>query len=120
MSYIRSTSNPESLYIWGDDKRVQVCHRVPKPLSSAKEMPAAFDIPAKTFDRVLARWVRSEEKVSLQGCSVEEVSVYIRELDAASTLLHCAGCGHDRDEDHKADCVLWPGKKRPAPRRKRT
>lgn len=32
-----------------------------------------------------------------------------RRLDHESNTITCRGCGHDRDEDHKADCVLYPG-----------
>lgn len=35
----------------------------------------------------------------------------VRAMDAESNSPYCWGCGHDRDEDHKADCVLYPGKK---------
>jgi hypothetical protein len=35
-----------------------------------------------------------------------------RDLDERSGSTHCWGCGHERvGEDHKADCVLYPGKK---------
>jgi len=35
-----------------------------------------------------------------------------RDLDARSNSVRCHGCGRDREgEDHKADCVLYPGKK---------
>ena len=76
MSYIRSNSNPESLYIWGGGPGgcVTICHR-----SSAKEIPASFNVPTRAFDRVRRKWAKGyDEKASSGGILVEEVHVYMR------------------------------------------
>ena len=83
MSYIRSNSNPESLYIWGGGPGgcVTICHR-----SSAKEIPASFNVPTRAFDRVRRKWAKGyDEKASSGGILVEEVHVYMR-----SGRLPCA------------------------------
>jgi hypothetical protein len=78
MSYIRSASNPESLYIWGYGERVTIAHRVLRPLSSAKEIPASFDVPTAHFDKVRAQWAKGREKASSGGITVEEAHIYLR------------------------------------------
>ncbi len=60
MSYIRSTSNPESLYIWGDsDGMINICHTVKPPRASRPLTPDTSEwirVPLKDFHTVCRKW----------------------------------------------------------------
>lgn len=38
-----------------------------------------------------------------------DLRIALRDADKVSTYNHCLGCGHERDEIHKADCLIYPG-----------
>ena len=82
MSYIRSLSNPESLYIWCEGKETAISHGVKGPLSSArwrggKASPPFFHVPAAAFDRVCALWGEGREPARAGGIRVEEVALFV-------------------------------------------
>lgn len=85
MSLIRSLSNPESLYIWGDANGYNLCHRVKPPLSS-KWPPDGntprIQIPVKVFERACLKWKDAggwlDDRVEIQGFVVEMVHVNIK------------------------------------------
>lgn len=79
MSYIRSLSNPEGLYIIGSSKGIDIWHTVKPPLSSkwpkSGETPW-INVPTYVFHHVLNRWAEGfRDKVSYRGLVVEEVQV---------------------------------------------
>lgn len=66
MSYIRSTSNPEGLYIWGDDKNVNIVF--------GKELIKY--IPIKIFDGLLNKYNKScGNGVKFKGASIKETFI---------------------------------------------
>lgn len=38
----------------------------------------------------------------------ENRKIALRRADEESTSPYCLGCGHERDEAHKADCLIYP------------
>ena len=70
MSYIRSGSNPEGLYIFGSDGAVTICHGVKPPLASKTTQ---FNVPLAQFEGVCARWYAGAERVRVRDTIVEEV-----------------------------------------------
>jgi hypothetical protein len=85
MSYIRSTSNPEALYIWDDGTMANVSHGVPKPHSSE----TLFRIPSAVFRKCLKKWDGSGDPVSFQGMTVEELNV---DRKTAKTIPPASPC----------------------------
>lgn len=74
MSYIRGTSNPESLYIWADFRgRVHVSHRVSPPLSSGDE----FTLPRHVFEHICRAWGRTYGTSRYRGLRIEKLHVYV-------------------------------------------
>ena len=69
MSYIRGTSNPENLYIWGDGKTVYI----------ARGQNKLKSIPQKTFDRLLKKYNKTREDSIFRGAKIEEVFVEKKE-----------------------------------------
>lgn len=67
MSYIRSGSNPESLYVYGTEDRVYICEG---------SLPNWF-IPLKDFNSILRKYHRlfHEAPVTYKGLKIEEVWV---------------------------------------------
>lgn len=80
MSYIRSTSNPERLYVWADvDGTVHLHYggpyRVKPPLSKGEELR----VPYKTFVRAVRHWDESGRyKTDINGFKIEEIHVYLK------------------------------------------
>lgn len=67
MSYIRSLTNPEELYIWGDGKDVHV---------SGKKIKREITIPEKTFEGLLKKFVKGYwEDCQYQEASIKEVFI---------------------------------------------
>lgn len=72
MSYIRSSSNPEGLYIWCDIKgSVHLSHIIKSPLSSAAVLPHEFTIPRYIFEHILKKY-DGQSEVKFRGLKVEE------------------------------------------------
>ncbi len=72
MSYIRSTSNPESVYIWANPKgQVEIMYRVKKPLGAGQSMV----IPRHVFHSVCKAWSEGRTTISQRGLRVEDVFV---------------------------------------------
>lgn len=40
---------------------------------------------------------------------VENLRWALRDADKESNHTYCLGCGHERDEIHKQDCLIYPG-----------
>lgn len=82
MSYIRCSSNPERLYIWGPNKNgmIEVCHRVQPPLASKVrkgEFPVPrMQIPVRIFYSACVRWDDGDEEISVRGFRVRYLYVY--------------------------------------------
>ena len=72
MSYIRSTSNPESLYIWSDGKNANIS--VGRSYKSKGRLEVYFLIPVKTFETLLKK-SNGFHKAKYRGASVKEVYV---------------------------------------------
>lgn len=80
MSYIRSTSNPEELYIYSSGKYVHITHNVNKPFSSGKKSPQEDDmtIPTYIFENALRKYKRRYRvlPISYRDLKIEEVHLY--------------------------------------------
>jgi hypothetical protein len=101
VSYIRSGSNPEGLYIWGQaDGTVHVAHNVPVPLSSKwprgpgwklvrgkivpskrlVDFPPCIVVPAAVFRDTCRQWAKdyspTYDKTSRRGLVVEEMEIW--------------------------------------------
>ena len=65
MSYIRSTQNPEKLYIWGDETNATI---------SEGGLPN-WNIPLKTFEGLLKKFHKNfhEMPCNYKGCVVDEI-----------------------------------------------
>jgi hypothetical protein len=78
VSYIRSTSNPESLYVttstdgMGTDM-VSISHGVQAPLSDGADFAATME----SFRRVCQKWADGNEDASSGGFSAKEVHVEV-------------------------------------------
>jgi hypothetical protein len=77
MSFIRSTSNPERLYVWGDAaERVTVNWAGPQapkpPLAKGEQMV----VPWKTFYRAAWQWDRYQE-ANYRGFRVMEMHIFM-------------------------------------------
>ncbi len=70
MSYIRSTSNPENLYVWGDGKVTF--------FSSRKHGPTpVYHMPTNIFHGLIRKWHRRyQEATWYKGAEIKEVWVY--------------------------------------------
>jgi hypothetical protein len=82
MSYIRCLSNPERLYIFGDQwDRITIIHSVKPPMATAypdKANSAMFHVPWKAFHAVCRRWPESGDGgVRSDGIRVREALVYL-------------------------------------------
>ena len=77
MSYIRSTSNPDGLYVYGDiDGSVHFHWSIEEPLSSGRERPLM--VPQDIFDRALKAWTDSfGENVDVDGFTIAESHVFV-------------------------------------------
>ena len=77
MSYIRSTSNPEGLYIWGGARgRITICHNVHKPLASRTN--GSFEIPCHIFHGLCRKWAEAfDERATYRGATAERVHVLL-------------------------------------------
>jgi len=80
VSFIRSTSNPEGLYIWHDiDGYVDVSFGGVAPPLASKQRSAR--IPSKTFFKAVSRWDKNygaDEKVSVGGFTIEERHIFVK------------------------------------------
>lgn len=67
MSYIRSTSNPEGLYIWGDGKTVTIT-KGPKTIGY---------IPTNIFHGLIKKYNQNfyPDECSYKGASIKEVHI---------------------------------------------
>lgn len=63
MSYIRSTSNPEALYIWGDGKEVTIM----------KGFDIVGTIPVTVFNGLIRKYHKHFEDCTYEGAEVKEV-----------------------------------------------
>ena len=74
MSYIRSTSNPEGLYIWHDVSEDIMIHWNQMPPLCSKQTGMA--IPAKVFYKAVekAKW---GEKTTVDGFTIEEQYIFM-------------------------------------------
>ena len=88
MSYIRSGSNPESLYIWGDDTKATI----------AEGSKPTWNIPLNIFNGLLRKFHRRfhDYPCHYKGAQVDEIWVHdenieINENEADPLLLstHC-------------------------------
>lgn len=84
MSYIRSTSNHEGLYIWGDCRgRVHVSHHIAPPLASDGEPTndrdyQGFTVPRHVFEHVCREWHRrGGAEVRYRGLRVRELATFL-------------------------------------------
>jgi len=70
MSYIRSSSNPENLYIWGDEEDVYIS------IGSNVELKK---VPIKTFNGLLKKYHKNFHKVpcAFKSLKIEEVWVKV-------------------------------------------
>lgn len=76
MSYIRSLSNPESLYVYGDGKNINFHWLVKPPFASPG---GGMKIPHDIFTKAGQKWAEQfsgDKKVSVGGFTIEEVHVY--------------------------------------------
>jgi hypothetical protein len=78
MSYIRSTSNPESLYIWGDAfDLVNISYRVDPPLASTRQ---EMRVPRAAFEEACLKWKEwgeVHEIIEVDGFRVELVRILL-------------------------------------------
>jgi hypothetical protein len=72
MSYIRCLSNPEHLYIWGDEKNANIS--VGKSNKDKKVRGELLLIPVKTFNMLLKKSGGFRD-VEYKGASIKEVFV---------------------------------------------
>lgn len=63
MSYIRSTSNPEGLYIWADEKEVSVM----------KGSKIIGIIPVAIFNGLIRKYYKSLEDCAYKGAEIREI-----------------------------------------------
>jgi len=71
MSYIRSISNPEGLYIWGGTQGIEI---------SVGSDPL-LTIPRHIFRGVLKRWYRYGENVSYRGARMSQTPDFKYQLE---------------------------------------
>lgn len=66
MSYIRSLSNPEQLYIWGDENTVYI----------TKGPVSIGTIPTNIFEGLIKKYIRGyQEDCTYKKATIEEVTV---------------------------------------------
>lgn len=65
MSYIRSTSNPEALYIWGDNKEITV----------VKGPTIVGYMPISVFNGLIKKYHKHFDDCSYKGAEVKDVKV---------------------------------------------
>ena len=97
MSYIRSTSNPEGLYIFCTGKEVCICyHRRALGNNSTKDDALQFNVPTKVFHEVGRKWYNHEfeedrDAVEFQGFRAELKWVDIGKVREHQVVLSYAG-----------------------------
>jgi hypothetical protein len=88
MSYIRSGSNPEKLYIWGDSENAVI----------AEGNKAMWDIPVNIFNSLIRKFHRRfhEYPCQYKDAQVEEVWVYDGDIevidDGTDPILRRSEC----------------------------
>ncbi len=83
MSYIRSTSNPEGLYVFTSKEGVTLAHSVKPPLASTWPKNGSnpvMIIPERLFLSVCKTWNRTYacNGVSRRGLKIREVHVFVK------------------------------------------
>lgn len=82
MSYIRSTSNPEGLYIYGScDDEIWIHHDVKPPLSSGGDYKIV--VPEEAFTSACRRWCReyayhSRKLIEVDGFSIQRNRIFLK------------------------------------------
>jgi hypothetical protein len=64
MSYIRSTSNPEGLYIWSDGNTVEIAN--PK-------MNETYQIPKDIFNGLILKYRKKQDECKFKGATIRDV-----------------------------------------------
>lgn len=67
MSYIRSLSNPEGLYVWSCDEATHVW------FTENGDYNRDMVIPQKTFDHILKRYNKGHTEIKFRGARLREV-----------------------------------------------
>jgi hypothetical protein len=81
MSFIRSGSNPEALYIWGGARDgVNISHSLLPPFANRwpdDTYPPSFVVPWTPFRLTCLSWLNGADRTSRAGLLVEEIHIFL-------------------------------------------
>jgi len=78
MSYIRSTSNPEGLYVYSDGEFVNI--HIDPAFARGPDVKHGLRIPQEVFDTACKKWHKTWSDTEHEGFSIEEVHVFEDDL----------------------------------------